>query len=63
MYTMIVRFAVAASALAAAAMPLQARGEAAVEKLKATAEEAYLYGFPMIVGYSVMNKFFIDRDS
>ena len=63
MYTMIVRLAVAASALAAAAMPLQARGQVAVEELKATAEEAYLYGFPMIVGYDVMNKFFIDRDS
>lgn len=30
---------------------------------KATAEEAYLYGFPMVVGYSVLNKFFIDRNS
>jgi hypothetical protein len=27
------------------------------------AEEAYLYGFPMIVGYDVLYKFFIDRDS
>jgi len=27
------------------------------------AEEAYLYGFPMIVGYKVMHDFFIDRNS
>ena len=39
------------------------KAQAAVEELKATAEEAYLYGLPMIVGYSVLNKFFIDRDS
>lgn len=30
---------------------------------QAIAEEAYLYGFPMIVGYDVLYKFFIDRDS
>ncbi len=27
------------------------------------AEESYLYGFPMIVGYDVLYKFFIDRNS
>jgi hypothetical protein len=27
------------------------------------AEEAYLYGFPMIIGYDVLYKFFIDRNS
>ncbi|MEO8438755.1 MAG: DUF1254 domain-containing protein, partial [Spartobacteria bacterium] len=30
---------------------------------QAVAEEAYLYGFPMIVGYDVLYKFFIDRNS
>ena len=63
MRTMIARLAVAASTLAIAASPIQAQSPAALEDLKATAEEAYLYGLPMIVGYSVMNKFFIDRDS
>jgi hypothetical protein len=29
----------------------------------AIAEEAYLYGFPMIIGYDVLYKFFIDRNS
>ena len=32
-------------------------------ELQSVAEEAYLYGFPMIVGYAVMYNFFIDRDS
>ncbi|MCU0787503.1 MAG: DUF1254 domain-containing protein [Verrucomicrobia bacterium] len=32
-------------------------------ELQAVAEEAYLYGFPMIVGYDVLHQFFIDRDS
>jgi hypothetical protein len=35
----------------------------AVEELRAIAEEAYLYGFPMIVGYKVMRDYFIDRTS
>jgi hypothetical protein len=35
----------------------------ALAELKAIAEEAYLYGFPMIVGYKVMYEFNIDRNS
>ncbi len=31
--------------------------------LQAIAEEAYLYGFPMVVGYKVIHGYFIDRDS
>jgi hypothetical protein len=31
--------------------------------LKMIAEDSYLYGFPMIVGYKVLYDFFIDRDS
>jgi hypothetical protein len=34
-----------------------------ISEVRATAEEAYLYGLPMIVGYDVLYKFFIDRDS
>jgi len=37
--------------------------EARLEELQAAAEEAYLYGFPMIVGYKVMYEFNIDRGS
>ncbi|HEY9113848.1 MAG TPA: DUF1254 domain-containing protein [Bacteroidales bacterium] len=34
-----------------------------IAELKAIAEEAYLYGFPMIVGYKVMYDFNIDKNS
>jgi hypothetical protein len=34
-----------------------------VQELQTIAEEAYLYGFPMIVGYSVLHSFFIDAES
>ena len=39
----------------------QTRPDTAV--VRDVAEEAYLYGFPMIVGYDVLYEFFIDRDS
>ena len=34
-----------------------------LEEIKAITEEAYLYGFPMIVGYDVIYQYFIDQDS
>lgn len=34
-----------------------------VAEVQAVAEEAYLYGFPMVVGYDVLYQFFIDPDS
>jgi hypothetical protein len=34
-----------------------------IAAVKAIAEEAYLYGFPMLVGYDVLYQFFIDRES
>ncbi|MGH7180232.1 MAG: DUF1254 domain-containing protein, partial [Tepidisphaeraceae bacterium] len=40
-----------------------AQDKLALGEIQQVAEEAYLYGFPMIVGYDVINKFFIDRDS
>ena len=52
----------AAFVAALALLPCQAQ-QAQLAEVKATAEEAYLYGFPMIVGYDVMYKFFIDRNS
>jgi hypothetical protein len=33
------------------------------DEIRGLAEEGYLYGFPMIVGYGVLYKFFIDRHS
>jgi hypothetical protein len=35
----------------------------APSEIRAIAEEAYLYGFPMLVGYDVLYQYFIDRDS
>ena len=43
--------------------PCRAQEQPAPGEVKAIAEEAYLYGFPMIVGYDVLYKYFIDRDS
>ena len=33
------------------------------QEIQAIAEEAYLYGFPMLVGYKALYDFFIDQDS
>ena len=63
MRTMIVKLAAAVATLAAAAAPAQAQSPAAIEQLKATVEEAYLYGLPMVVGYSVIHQFFLDPKS
>jgi len=45
------------------ARPCLAQDRPAVSEIKALAEEAYLYGFPMIVGYKVMYEYNIDRAS
>ncbi|MBN8507233.1 MAG: DUF1254 domain-containing protein [Burkholderiales bacterium] len=52
-----------AAALALAAPPAPAQTPEPLKVIEATAEEAYLYGFPMLVGYAVLDKFFIDRNS
>ena len=44
-------------------VPNTAQGNFNEDEIKKIAEEAYLYGFPMIVGYKVMHDFFIDRNS
>ncbi len=38
-------------------------GASVADEIGAIAEEAYLYGFPMIVGYDVIHKYFIDPHS
>ncbi len=43
--------------------PPSAAAEIETASLAEIAEEAYLYGFPMIVGYKVMYDYNIDRDS
>ncbi|MEA3412877.1 MAG: DUF1254 domain-containing protein, partial [Pseudomonadota bacterium] len=46
-----------------AGAPCMAQEKITREEVSQIAEEAYLYGFPMVVGYSVLHNFFIDRDS
>jgi len=41
----------------------RAQPASAVKEAASIAEEAYLYGFPMIVGYKVLYEFNVDRDS
>jgi len=43
--------------------PSLAQDKPAIKEIETFAEEAYLYGFPMIVGYDVLYKWLIDRDS
>ena len=40
-----------------------AQDPAQIREAQAVAEEAYVYGFPMIVGYDVLYEYFIDRSS
>ncbi len=56
------RLIVSTAAQAKAAGKLRT-GTSAAGDIGAIAEEAYLYGFPMIVGYDVLYKYFIDRSS
>ena len=44
-------------------IPCAAQATFDEDEFRQVAEEAYLYGFPMIVGYKVMHDFFIDRKS
>ena len=55
--------ALAVVASAGGAAPCAAQDKRVLDEAKAIAEEAYLYGVPMIVGYKVMHDFFIDRNS
>jgi hypothetical protein len=45
------------------ARPCLAQEKQAISELKAIAEEAYLYGFPMVVGYKALYEFNVDRSS
>jgi hypothetical protein len=65
MRTMMVRLAVIAITIVTLtrATPSVAQDQRVLAEARAIAEEAYLYGFPMIVAYDVLYKFFIDRNS
>jgi hypothetical protein len=45
------------------AVPASAQDSTQIAQVQALAEEAYLYGIPMIVGYKVMYQFFLDPHS
>ena len=45
------------------AVPATAQDKPGTDEIRAIAEEAYLYGFPMIVGYKVLYDFNVDRGS
>ena len=49
--------------LGATSIQVQAEERSDQGEIEAIVEEAYLYGFPMIVGYKVLHDYFIDRDS
>ncbi len=55
----------ARSLIAAAALVLAAcgPGELTPDEAQAIAKEAYIYGFPMVVGYKAMNAYFVDQNS
>ena len=55
--------ALTAFVAAVGAAPVSAQDSAQIAQVQAVAEEAYLYGIPMIVGYKVMYQFFIDANS
>jgi len=65
MYKISLKFAATTAALLILAVSgtCRAQATATADELKAIAEEAYLYGFPMIVGYDVLYKFFVDHNS
>jgi hypothetical protein len=39
------------------------KNELGMVAIKDTVEEAYIYGFPMVMNYGVINAYFIDRNS
>lgn len=65
MHTMMLRLAVTVIAMVTlmGPRPCLAQEKPAISELQAIAEEAYLYGFPMIVGYKALYEFNVDRSS
>ena len=59
----LVLLAVLSASLQGVSYAQQSTKPSATKEVEAITEEAYLYGFPMVVGYKVIYGFFIDRDS
>jgi hypothetical protein len=60
-FKLTVMFAGVVASMATA--PCMAQDQRALGELKTVAEEAYLYGFPMIVNYKVLYEYNVDRPS
>lgn len=52
-----------AAVFAALSVPASAQDWPDASEAKAIAEEAYIYGLPIVMNYSVMNDYAVDRDS
>jgi hypothetical protein len=55
--------ALAFAAFTAPASPQQAIGDVTAEEAEATAREAYVYGFPMVMGYKALYSYVIDTSN
>ncbi len=53
----------AASAASAAASGAAQDGRPSLAEVKAIAEEAFIYGLPLVMNYAVMNEFVVDKNS
>jgi len=53
----------AASAASAAASGAAQAGRPSLAEVKAIAEEAFIYGLPLVMNYAVMNEFVVDKNS
>jgi hypothetical protein len=57
------RIAMAVSLVVFAALPDTALGQAARSEAEQIAEEAFVYGFPMVMNYAVFYEYFVDESS
>jgi hypothetical protein len=62
MRTSTLKLSVTASAvMALASLPCMAQGKPGPGETKQIAEEAFIYGFPMVMNYAVFYKYFVDK--
>src|SRR5262245_13428137 len=45
------------------AVPSRAQGKVAKDETQQIAEEAFIYGFPMVMNYTVFYEYFVDKSS
>ncbi len=59
----LLRSAALVTALTVSATTASAQSAPATDEVKAISEEAFIYGLPMVMLYSIMNEYAIDKDS